>query len=79
MRRSMGKNKTMRGRPRLNITLNQILEAVHRHGQIVGAARELGCSQAYVHARMKEAGLTLREVLEAADIEAVLLQQEGDH
>ena len=79
MRRSEGKKKTLRGRPRLNIALNQILEAVHRHRQVVGAARELGCSQAYIHARMKEAGLTLQEVLEATDVEALLLMQEGDY
>ena len=43
--------KTLRGRPRLNIELPQILEAVRRHGQVVAAAQELGCSDSYVHMR----------------------------
>lgn len=75
MRLLMDKNKTLRGQPRLNIALNQILETVQRHRQIVSAARELGCSQAYVHARMNEVGLTLRDVLETTDADALLLQQ----
>ncbi len=41
--------KTMRGRPRLNLDLEQILEAVRRNRQVVAAARELGCSDAYIH------------------------------
>ena len=57
--------KTLRGRPKLAITLLQILEAVKRHGQVVAAARELRCSDAYIHMRLKRAGLTLWEVLAA--------------
>jgi len=55
--------KTLRGRPRLNLGLEQILEAVRRNRQVVAAARELGCSDAYIHVRFKSAGLTLAEVL----------------
>ena len=64
--------KTLRGRPRLNLELAPILEAVHRHRQVVAAGRELGCSDAYIHVRMKQARLTLREVLAAPDLEALL-------
>ena len=68
----MGMKTTLRGRPRLNIEMARILEAVYRQGQIVAAGRELGCSQGYVHARLKGAGLTLRDVLDADDVEALL-------
>ena len=64
--------KTLRGRPRLNVGMAQILEAVRRHGQVVAAARELGCSDAYIHVRFKRVGLTLGKVLEAHDLEALL-------
>ena len=64
--------KTLRGRPRLNLELAHILEAVRRHGQVVAAARELSCSDAYIHVRLKRAGLTLGRVLEAPNVEALL-------
>ena len=63
--------KTMQGRPRLNLELTRILETVRRHGQIVAAAHELKCSDAYIHVRLKRAGLTLAEVLDAPDLEAL--------
>ena len=70
MRWSTGIERTLRGRPRLDIPLDRILCAVRRHGQVVAAARELGCSQAYIHKHMKEVGLTLVEVLATQDPEA---------
>ena len=63
--------KTLRGRPRLNLELPQILETVRRHGRVMAAARELGCSDAFVHVKLKRAGLTLQEVLDAPDLEAL--------
>jgi molybdenum-dependent DNA-binding transcriptional regulator ModE len=63
---------TLRGRPRLNLAMSDILEAVHRNGQVVAAARELGCSDAYIHVRMKAACLTLGDVLEAASVTDLL-------
>ena len=69
-------NKTLRGRPPLNLGLMQILIAVRHHGQIVAAARELGCSDAYIHVRLKRAGLSLLRVLEARDV-ASLLDEEA--
>ena len=65
-------NKTLRGRPSLNLGLGQIVEAVHRHRQVVAAARELGCSDAYIHVRLKRAGVILAEVLDSRRIEALL-------
>ena len=65
---------TLRGRPRLNIELPQILEAVWRHGQVMAAARELGCSDAYIHVKFKQAGLTLADLLNAARVEDLLHQ-----
>ena len=56
-------SKTLRGRPRLNIELKRIIESVRNHGQVMAAARELGCSDAYIHVRLKRAGLTLEQVL----------------
>ncbi|MBI4313087.1 MAG: hypothetical protein HY681_15120 [Chloroflexi bacterium] len=49
-----------------------ILETVRRHGTVMAAARDLGCSDAYIHVRLKEAGLTLRRVLEASTLEDLL-------
>ncbi len=68
----MGMVKTLRGRPRLDLELSQILEVVRHHAQIVAAARELGCSDSYIHVRLRQAGLTLAEVLEAAVLETFL-------
>ena len=62
---------TLRGRPSLELDLAQILKAVNDHRQ-VAAARGLACSDSYLHARMKRAGLTLAEVLEAPDLETLL-------
>ncbi len=64
MRRFTGMNKTLRGRPRLNVDLEHIVQAVRQHGQVVGAARQLACSPAYVHARLKKASIPLAQVLQ---------------
>ena len=56
---------TLRGRPRLNIELERILDAIRRHGRVLAAAAELSCSDAYIHVRLTAANLTLREVLAA--------------
>ena len=63
---------TLRGRPKLNLELSDILEAIRRHGQVLAAAREIGCSDAYVHVRLKDAGLTLAKVLDIRNAEALL-------
>lgn len=63
--------KILRGRPSLNIPLEQIVEAVKQRRQVVAAARALGCSPAYVHKRLKAVKLTLAQVLEVADVESI--------
>ena len=45
--------------------LKQIVETVRRHQRVTRAAQELGCSDAYIHVRLKGAGLGLRQVQEA--------------
>ncbi len=62
----------LRGRPPLAITLWEVVDAVHRHRQVRAAAHELGCSDAYIHVRLKAAGLGRRQVLEAATVEGLL-------
>ncbi len=63
---------TLRGRPRLDLDLLAILEAVRRHRQVMASARDLGCSDAYIHVRLKKVGLSLRVVLEAPDLRSLL-------
>ena len=63
---------SLRGRPRLNLKIEDILRAVREHGQVVAAARELRCSDAYIHVRFKRVGLTLQDVLAANDLENLL-------
>ena len=67
MRGIAGMKRAVRGRPRLNLELNEILGAIQLHRQVVGAARILGCSPSYVHARLKEKGITLGELLEGGE------------
>ena len=64
--------KTLRGRPLLGFELVRILTCIREYGKVTSAARELDCSQAYIHARLKEAGLSLRDVLEAVSQESLL-------
>ncbi len=64
--------RSLRGRPRLNLKLEQIIKAVRQHQQVMAAARELGCSDAYIHVRLKGVGLTLAQVLEAPDLRSLL-------
>ena len=64
--------QSLRGLPRLNLKLDQIIMAVRRNQQVMSAARELGCSDAYIHVRLKGVGLTLAQVLEAPGPRALL-------
>ena len=67
---------TLRARPRLDLELSAILEAVRHHRQEMAAAMELGCSDAYIHVRLKKVGLSLKEVRGASD-PATLIDAEG--
>ncbi len=60
--------KTLRGLPRLNLELEQIVQAIRLHQQVMAAARDLGCSDAYIHVRLRKAG----RVLESPDLESLL-------
>ncbi|MCH7705893.1 MAG: hypothetical protein IIB33_02480 [Chloroflexi bacterium] len=64
--------RQLRGRPRLPLTVRQVLEAVHIHGSVTAAARELGCSGGYIYARFDELGLTLAQVLDAPSVDELL-------
>ena len=72
IRRLIPMKTTMRGRPRLDLDLNRILAAIRSHRQVMAAARDLGCSEAYIHVRLKKVGLSLRVVLEAPDLRSLL-------
>ncbi len=68
--------RSLRGRPRLDLKLEQIIKAVGQHQQVMAAARELACSDAYIHVRFKKAGLTLALVLEVPDLRSLLHDQD---
>jgi AraC-like DNA-binding protein len=65
---------TYRGRPRLDLQLVDILESVRRHGKVTRAARELGCSDSYIHVRFKSTGISLTQVLEATDLDSIVFR-----
>lgn len=65
------------GRPRLNIQLVDILEAVRARGNQSVAATELGCSEGYVRKMIRLAGLDLGRVLAARDLETLLAEGTG--
>ncbi len=52
------------GRKPLNIPLKNICETLRAHGNVVAAAQELGCSQAYIFKVLKAKGLKLKDVIE---------------
>ena len=72
-------NTALRGRPRLDIDMREILETIRKQdkGHIMPAAQELTerglrCSDRYIRARLTAAGLTLQDVLDAPDVESLL-------
>ena len=52
------------GRKRLNIPLKNVCECLRAHRNVVAAAQELNCSQAYIFAALKANGLKLKDVIE---------------
>ena len=50
------------GRRRLNIPLKNVCESLKAHRNVVAAANELGCSEAYIFGVLKANGLKLRDV-----------------
>ncbi len=51
------------GRRPLNISLKNVCDALRAHPNIVAAARELGCSPAYIFGVLKDNGLKLKDVV----------------
>lgn len=51
------------GRKRLNITLKNICEALQAQRSVGAAARELGCSPAYIFGVLKANSLKLKDVV----------------
>ena len=60
-----GKSVTVNGlgRRRLNIPLKNVYESLQAHRNVVSAANELGCSQAYIFGILKTNGLKLKDVI----------------
>ena len=75
-------SRQLRGRPRLPLTVRQVLEAVRKHGKVTASGRELGCSGAYIYARFDELGLTLAQVLDAPSVDMLFksrVSERGPH
>ena len=51
------------GRKPLNIILKNVCECLRRHCSVVAAARELGCSPAYIFGVLKANRLKLKDVV----------------
>ncbi len=64
--------EAVKGRPKLNIPIEDILEAVRAHGNQSRAAVELGCSEGSVRKQIRMAGLDLDQVLAAGDVQELL-------
>ncbi len=67
------------GRKPLNIPLKNICEALQAHCSVMAAARELGCSPAYIFGVLKANRLKLRDVfrgqIEGCNISAMTVQR----
>jgi hypothetical protein len=50
------------GRRPLNIPLKNVCESLRAHGNVVAAAKELNCSQAYIFKVLKANGMRLKDV-----------------
>lgn len=44
------------GRPRLNIPVNKVCDALQLHHSVTAAAKELGCSRGYIYKVLKNRG-----------------------
>lgn len=60
------------GRKRLNIPLKNVLESLRAHHNVVAAATELGCSEAYIFGVLKANGLKLKDVSSATKANRLL-------
>ena len=55
------------GRKRLNIPLKNVCESLQAHRNVVAAAQELNCSEAYIFKVLKDNELKLKDVINKAD------------
>ena len=55
--RGYGNAEDITGRPRLDFELFPIWESVLHNRQVMAAARELGCSDFYIHVKLMESRL----------------------
>ena len=51
------------GRPRLNIPVNKVYDALHLYHSVTAAARELGCSRGYIYKVLRDSRLKSDEGL----------------
>lgn len=51
------------GRKRLNIPLKNVCESLQVHRDVVAAAQELNCSEAYIFKVLKDKGLKPKDVI----------------
>lgn len=51
------------GRKPLNIPLKKVCESLQIHRNVVVAASELGCSEAYIFKVLKDNGLKLKDII----------------
>jgi len=54
------------GRPRLNMPVKKICDALRLHHSVTAAARELGCSRGYIYKVLKESGLKAEDLVSRA-------------
>jgi hypothetical protein len=51
------------GRPRLNIPVNKVYDALQLHHSVTVTARELGCSRAYIYKVLKERRVEAEQII----------------
>jgi len=51
------------GRPRLNISLKNVCDALQNRRSVAGAAKELNCSQGYIFNALKTNGMKVKDVI----------------
>lgn len=51
------------GRKPLNIPLINVCDTLRAHSSVVAAAKEIGCSEAYIYKALKANGLNLKDVI----------------
>ncbi len=54
------------GRKPLDITVNNVCDALEKHHSVTAAAEELDCSRAYVYKVLKENGRSLKDFVDSA-------------